>query len=97
MNAALPKSARVYVFGSRATGAARKSSDLDLAIDAGRALTRAESGALADAFEASDLPWRVDVADMRGVSDAFRAIIERDRVLLERRGAPGARGGRADD
>ena len=96
LNAALPASARVYVFGSRAAGAAKISADLDLAIDAGRALTRAENAALADAFEESDLPYRVDVADMHGLSEAFKAIIERDKVLLERGGARGARGVTAD-
>jgi predicted nucleotidyltransferase len=35
----LPRDATVWVFGSRATGRARRYSDLDLAIDAGRPLT----------------------------------------------------------
>src|SRR5205085_11964920 len=35
----LPPDAVVWVFGSRATGRARRYSDLDLAIDAGRPLT----------------------------------------------------------
>jgi len=32
----LPKGAKVWVFGSRATGKARRGSDLDLAIDIGQ-------------------------------------------------------------
>ena len=80
--ATLPSSAKVWVFGSRAKGTARRGSDLDLAIDTGRPLTRAETDALADAFHDSDLSYRVDVVDLHTVEPRFRAIIERDRVPL---------------
>ncbi len=79
---ALPCDARVWVFGSRAKWTTKDSSDLDLAIDADRALTRKESAALSDAFEESDLPYKVDVVDMHTVSDSFKAIIERNKVAL---------------
>lgn len=77
---ALPRSAQVWGFGSRANGKAKRSSDLDLAVDAGRPLTREEEGTLADAFEESDLPYKVDVVDMHRVSASFKAIIEEGRV-----------------
>ncbi len=79
---ALPASARIYVFGSRATWATRDSSDLDLAIDAGRALTSTESAAMASAFEESDLPFTVDCVDLHTVSARFKAIIEQTKVPL---------------
>ena len=78
----LPATAQAFVFGSRATGRTKRSSDLDLAIDLGRALTRKESADLADAFDDSDLPYRVDVVDLNEVSESFKAIIERDRTPL---------------
>ena len=78
----LPAQARVWVFGSRAKWTTKDTSDLDLAIDAGRALTLRELGALGEAFEESDLPYRVDIVDMHTVSDGFREIIERDRVAM---------------
>ena len=71
------------MFGSRAKWTTKDASDLDLAIDAGRPLTRAESNNLADAFEESDLPYKVDVVDMYTVSDTFRPYIEKERVELE--------------
>ncbi len=71
-----PPDAVVRVFGSRARGLARRGSDLDLAIDAGRPLTSRESGALADAFEESDLPYTVDLVDVRAASEGFVALIE---------------------
>ena len=73
-----PPDAVVRVFGSRARGEARRGSDLDLAIDAGRPLTSRESGALADAFEESDLPYTVDVVDVRAASEGFVELIERE-------------------
>ena len=51
----LPAETRVWVFGSRATGRARRYSDLDLAIDAGRPLSLDETALLREAFTDSDL------------------------------------------
>ena len=53
--------ARVAVFGSRATGRARPHSDLDLLLVDPPRLSWAERADLRDAFEASSLPFRVDV------------------------------------
>jgi predicted nucleotidyltransferase len=82
LRAYLPASVKVWVFGSRATGRARRYSGLDLAIDAGRALTLDETVSLADAFSESDLVYRVDVVDWRTIDDRFRQIIGRNRVPL---------------
>lgn len=79
---ALPTRTHVHVFGSRATWKTKRGSDLDLAIDAGRPLTVRESTALADGFEESDLPYRVDFVDMHRVGENFRTIIDRDKVPL---------------
>ena len=73
----LPKSGcRIFVFGSRATATAKRASDLDLAIDLGRQMTRIESHTLANQFEDSDLPYRVDVIDLQTVSSDFLALIQ---------------------
>ncbi len=80
--AALPQGAKAWVFGSRPRGEARRASDLDLAIDAGRPLKRAESVELASALEESDLPYRVDVADMHALGAAFRQRVEGERIAL---------------
>lgn len=78
----LPPESKCWVFGSRAKWTAKDSSDLDLAIDSGKALTKQQSFALSDAFEESDLPYKVDVVDLHNMSESFRAIIERDKVPL---------------
>jgi predicted nucleotidyltransferase len=83
LRATLPTDARVWVFGTRARGSPRRASDLDLAVDAGRPLTTAESAGLNEAFAESDLPYTVDVVDWRTLDSAFGEIIDRDRVALE--------------
>jgi uncharacterized protein len=78
----LPVDAEVWVFGSRATGRARRYSDLDLAIDAGRPLSFDELAQLGEEFLESDLPYRVDLVDWHGVGEAFRRAIGTQRVPL---------------
>jgi predicted nucleotidyltransferase len=70
------------VFGSRATGRARRYSDLDLAIDAGRPLTLDEIAGLTEAFSDSDLPYKVDIVDWRNIEDRWRQTIMAERVAL---------------
>ncbi|MGE5269725.1 MAG: nucleotidyltransferase family protein [Thiohalocapsa sp.] len=86
----LPHGGKVWVFGSRATGRARRYSDLDLAIDAGRPLRLAETAILREAFEESDLPWRVDIVDWRGVDERFRRAIAPQLIPLLDAAAPEA-------
>lgn len=78
----LPAGARVVVFGSRAGGQAKPFSDLDLAIDAGRRLTLAESADLREAFSESDLPWKVDFLDRHAAPEHFLKVIESASVPL---------------
>ena len=69
LRANLPQSSEVWVFGSRATGRARRHSDLDLAIDAGRPLTLDEYAGLSEAFSDSDLPYHVDFVDWHNIDE----------------------------
>jgi len=78
----LPEHAQVWVFGSRATGKAHRGSDLDLAIDLGQKLPPEVESALHFVFEDSDLPWTVDIVDMRRINGIFRQNVEQDRVQL---------------
>jgi predicted nucleotidyltransferase len=82
LNANLPQGARAWVFGSRATSRARRHSDLDLAIDAGRQLTLDDIARLNEAFSDSDLPCKVDFVDWRGIDDRWRQLIAAERVPL---------------
>lgn len=73
----------VWAFGSRATGRAKKYSDLDIAVLGDKPLSIAQSATLTEAFSESDLPWRVDVVDWALTDQWFRAIIEQEKVILQ--------------
>ena len=77
-----PRPCRVWAFGFRVRGRARRFSDLDLAFDAGRPLTLRDTAVLADAFDESDLPWRVDIVDLVTCSETFKREIESYAVLV---------------
>jgi uncharacterized protein len=82
LHAHLPAGTAAWVFGSRATGRARRYSDLDIAIDAGRRLSLDETAVLAEAFSESDLPYRVDIVDWQAIDDRFRRLIAAERLPL---------------
>lgn len=62
-------------FGSRVTGKAQRFSDLDVALLGPEPLDWRRLEAIRDAFAVSDLPFKVDVADWRSLSDEFKDII----------------------
>lgn len=72
----------VFVFGSRATGRARRRSDLDLAIGGDEPLTLRQESQLSDAFDESDLPISVDIIDLSYAKGVFRKRIESEWVPL---------------
>ena len=74
--------ARVWVFGSRATGKARPFSDLDLLLTQPSTLNWAQRAALRDGFEASRLPIRVDVVESAGLAPGVAERIWSERVAL---------------
>ncbi|MCP4473106.1 MAG: nucleotidyltransferase domain-containing protein [Gammaproteobacteria bacterium] len=80
----LDETDKVWVFGSRARRKARRASDLDLAIDTGRKISLSTLMKLEESFEASDLPYTVDIVDMHNVSDNFHKIIDEQKVILAR-------------
>jgi predicted nucleotidyltransferase len=82
LKAHLPAGVRVQVFGSRARGGAKPFSDLDLALVAEGPVDQAVLARLADAFEESSLPWRVDLIDWSAISDSFRDAIRGDLVAM---------------
>ena len=76
-------SIQAWVFGSRATGRARPYSDLDILISSPTPLDWRARADLQDAFEASNLPFRVDVVEESRLAPALTP-----RVLSERQYLP---------
>lgn len=72
----------VYVFGSRAGTSPRVDSDLDLLLDARDEVPLSTIAQLKEAFEDSDLPFRVDVVLRMDVSPEFYQKIQEDLILL---------------
>jgi predicted nucleotidyltransferase len=74
---------KVWAFGSRATGQrVKRFSDLDLAIE-GPELSLRESALLAEAFDESRLPFKVDVVQLAAITPEFRTRIQPSLVLIQ--------------
>lgn len=73
----------VWAFGSRAKRTAKEYSDLDLAIITDQPLGLSLSADIANAFEESDLPIKVDVVDWATTSENFRQIIQREKIVIQ--------------
>ncbi len=73
-----PARARVFLFGSRATGQATPLSDIDVAILPLEPLPDGTLSLIREVIEESSIPYRVDVVDLSTVEPAFR-----ERVLAE--------------
>jgi predicted nucleotidyltransferase len=78
----LPSDTGVWTFGSRATGAARRYSDLDLALRSDKPLDFDTLGRLKDALSESDLTIKVDLVDLSTVEPAFLRMIESEMIPL---------------
>jgi type I restriction enzyme S subunit len=74
----------VWAFGSRATWTAKAYSDLDLAVITDIRFSLANMAHLQAAFEESDLSIKVDVVDWSATSDAFREIIRKTAVVVQK-------------
>ncbi len=76
----------VWVFGSRVISSekknAKKYSDLDLCIVTETPLSIEILTHLDNDFSESDLPYKVDVIDWAATNEAFRKIIEKNKIVL---------------
>lgn len=72
---------KIYLFGSRARGDFRPTSDIDVALDMGKKIDEAVVRAIKEAVEESSIPFTVDIVDMYAVSEDFKKHIMKDRKL----------------
>lgn len=73
--------ARVYLFGSRATGGARPTSDIDVAVWPLTELPEGTLAAIREALSETTIPYTVDLVDLRETDAAFRARVSAEGVL----------------
>ena len=76
--------ARIWVYGSRARGRARRYSDLDLMLDDhGKTIPVRVMGDLDEDFDESNLPIIVDLHDMAHTDARFLERVRKDFLLLK--------------
>ena len=73
---------KVWAFGSRVKGTAKKFSDLDLVIKTTTPLPLNILGDLAEAFSESDLSIKVDILDWSRISEEFQKVILEKYIVL---------------
>lgn len=71
-----------FIFGSRAEGTNEKYSDIDIGIEGKKPLSAKTHIELEEAFEESDLPYRVDVVDFSTVSDKFKTVAKQHTITI---------------
>lgn len=79
----LPSGINVWVFGSRADWTTKDSSDLDLALEGDSEIDYKIIYKIEFAFEDSDLPYNVDIIDLKTVNSNFKKIVDKQKVPLE--------------
>lgn len=80
----------VRAFGSRVSGTTKNYSDLDLAVVGSGKLNGDTLSHLKEAFEESDLPFRIDVLDWHATSPEFQKVIEKQyEVIFGSKGSAG--------
>lgn len=78
---ALVPQAKIYLFGSRARNKHSRSSDIDIAIDAGTILPRATVDELNSIFSATNIMQFIDVVDMHQIPQEMRDSINEEGIL----------------
>jgi len=73
----------VRAFGSRVVGKVKSYSDLDLTVVCQEDLSAERLRHLKEAFEESDLPFRVDVLDWNRISESFCKVIEQGYEVIQ--------------
>lgn len=84
MIAAIVPNAKIILFGSRARGTARKSSDIDIAIDAGEQLPRIVLGEINSIFEASNIMLRIQVLDYNNIDNDIKSSIDKEGIVWKK-------------
>lgn len=76
-----PRDAKVYLFGSHATGKARTHSDIDIAILPLRPINPMTLTQIREELEESDVVRNVDIVDLSKTDVAFRRRVEKEGIL----------------
>lgn len=73
--------AKIYLFGSRATGRNQPLSDIDIAIDAGKKLPIADIDEANVIMVSLNIPYKVDIVDFHHISPIMQELINKEKVI----------------
>ena len=76
--------AKIYLFGSRATGAHSKSSDIDIAIDANKKADKNKIALIRLSINDLNIPFDVDIVDFNSVPEKMRNRIEKEKIIWKK-------------
>lgn len=68
------KNYKIFLFGSRAGGFARRFSDFDIGISGKTRVPARQFNQIQSDLEDSDLPYKVEVVDFAGVDESFKDL-----------------------
>lgn len=71
---------KIYLFGSRARGTNRPTSDIDLALDAGRKLSFLEIARARNVLDTLHLAEKIDVVDMHSIPQELKDTILKEGI-----------------
>ncbi len=72
---------KVYLFGSRATGKACETADIDVAIEPFEALPIGLLSDIREQLEESNIPFPVDLVDLSSASEKLAAMVRQEGIL----------------
>jgi predicted nucleotidyltransferase len=78
---------RVFIFGSRATGKAKETSDFDIGVESrskNYRVNRKKLTYLREALEESNIPFEVDVVDMDNAGSEFKSEALKKIIYLKK-------------
>ncbi|MFA5999084.1 MAG: nucleotidyltransferase domain-containing protein [Candidatus Babeliales bacterium] len=78
---ALMPDVKIYLFGSRARGTNRPMADIDIALDGGKELSRADVDEIKSMFKESNIMYVIDVVDFHSITELMQKQILEDRVI----------------
>ena len=78
---ALIPEAKIYLFGSRARGTNSKSSDIDIALDAGKSLPTIDVDEVKSMFKESNIMYVIEIVDFHEIIPLMQQEILKDRII----------------
>jgi len=79
---ALIPEAKIYLFGSRATGKHAEMSDIDIALDVGQKIEpHWRIGEIRDTLQGLFIPYKIDVVDVYRIPDSMREILLEEKIV----------------